>query len=348
MPSPLNYDPTRTTTLRKKFERELLKRFNQLKREITQLIVEEDAFGIGTKNLLNTRWEVVGGGIPVQIYNNRWAGMADSEKVKAFRKWLSERVDALLLPTDELSELTESYWRQFTREAYGKGLSRAFDTIKRRGSKIAESAAIKFQAAKNQFLELAFGGPVAQRKLDILSDRVFSDLKGVTDAMSTNISRELVDGLTKGESPLTVGRNINKQVDKIGKQRATTIARTETIRAHAEGNLDAMEELGISKVSVAVEWSTAGDDRVCPLCEPLNGVEMSISEARGILPRHPNCRCAWIPAEDIGSKRNVSKIRSAIVKSVSAERPKRQKRTIDEQRQRSKWAGAQRIKRKSK
>jgi len=34
----------------------------------------------------------------------------------------------------------------------------------------------------------------------------------------------------------------------------------------------------------------------CPLCQPLEGVVLSVKEARGMIPRHINCRCAWIPA----------------------------------------------------
>jgi len=34
----------------------------------------------------------------------------------------------------------------------------------------------------------------------------------------------------------------------------------------------------------------------CELCAPLEGIVLKVSEARGMLPRHPNCRCCFIPA----------------------------------------------------
>jgi hypothetical protein len=48
------------------------------------------------------------------------------------------------------------------------------------------------------------------------------------------------------------------------------------------------------------EWvnvATAGDDKVCPICEDIeeNG-PYTINEARGLIPAHPRCRCAFIPA----------------------------------------------------
>lgn len=36
----------------------------------------------------------------------------------------------------------------------------------------------------------------------------------------------------------------------------------------------------------------------CPKCAGLEGQNFTISEARGILPVHPRCRCAWIPRID--------------------------------------------------
>lgn len=65
--------------------------------------------------------------------------------------------------------------------------------------------------------------------------------------------------------------------------------------AYAEGALNSYEEMGIEGVEVEAEFATAGDDVVCPECEELEGKVYSIEEARGVIPVHPNCRCAWIP-----------------------------------------------------
>lgn len=43
---------------------------------------------------------------------------------------------------------------------------------------------------------------------------------------------------------------------------------------------------------------TAGDDKVCPICEALaEDGPYTLDEARGLIPRHVNCRCALIPYE---------------------------------------------------
>lgn len=61
------------------------------------------------------------------------------------------------------------------------------------------------------------------------------------------------------------------------------------------------EEGLIEKVfeGLEVEVLTAGDDRVCDECEGIAADgPYSIDEARSLIPAHPNCRCAFVPAGD--------------------------------------------------
>jgi len=71
-----------------------------------------------------------------------------------------------------------------------------------------------------------------------------------------------------------------------------------TIRAEIEGTLDRLDREGFDRVEVDVEFSTAGDARVCPICAGLQGNTYTISEARGRVPQHPGCRCAFLPVVD--------------------------------------------------
>ena len=94
------------------------------------------------------------------------------------------------------------------------------------------------------------------------------------------------------------------------------------------------------------EWSTAGDDMVCPSCGELEGVIMTVKEARGLLPYHPNCRCSWIPAnvtrKEKGQLWGKDKDR-AVEKAIQAEAPKTIKRTAAEVKRRSVWPGKELI-----
>lgn len=77
-----------------------------------------------------------------------------------------------------------------------------------------------------------------------------------------------------------------------GRRRAQLIAQTETTRAAREGSVRGFEQSGVVQ---GVEWATVRDERVCPVCGPLNGQR---ADLRGMFaggqaqpPAHPGCRC---------------------------------------------------------
>ncbi len=84
-------------------------------------------------------------------------------------------------------------------------------------------------------------------------------------------------------------------------ERAETIARTETVAAANQGQLQAWREAvlrGYLPATAAKEWTVTADDRLCPVCAPMSG---EIVPLMGLFsggvegpPRHPRCRCAII------------------------------------------------------
>lgn len=274
----------------------------------------------------------------------QWKWEDNSKKIELFRQWLTSQVQKLIYGETTMSiSMENNWWDAYIASAYQKGIGRAWDQVKG-GIKDAAKQLGFYQGTREEFLRSAFNRPVHRDKVKLMASRTFNDLKGVTDAMSTKITRTLVDGLIQGEGPMTIARQMNEDVENIGIDRAKTIARTEITRVHAEGQLDAMERLGVVEVGVSVEWSTAEDEAVCPLCQPMEGVVLSIEEARGLIPRHPNCRCAMLPA-NVGEdqeeqKRGQSVIQRAIDASLRAEIPKTSKGTMAEQKEKSRWGGA--------
>lgn len=79
-------------------------------------------------------------------------------------------------------------------------------------------------------------------------------------------------------------------------KRASMIAATEVTRAYAEGSAQAFNESGVVKL---MEWRTANDEIVCPICGALNGKRRKYGEpfdaAIPLPPAHPNCRCWIVP-----------------------------------------------------
>lgn len=270
-PNPLRIDPTRTATLRRKFETELIARFERLKVKLRKYLLTDDKLEL-----------------KALVGNARFKFNARPERIEEFRKWLATQVEDEILGDPNTNET--AWWDRFIAEGYRQGAGRAFDdTMKPYARGYAKTGGVSdfYKGTKYQFLQSSFAQPETVEKVQLLASRVFTELKGVTDAMSQKMTRDLTEGLSKGDNPLTIAKQLASGVDSVGEVRARAIARTEIVRAHNEGQLDALEGLGVEEVGVMVEWSTAMN--ACPLCTPLEGVTITLKEARGMLPRHPNC-----------------------------------------------------------
>ncbi len=269
----LKRDPTRTTTLRNKLSTLVRKRFMLVRKQIVNHVYTEDAYGLQPQTTQQT----------FNVERRAFQFLTDDQKVKHFRGWLKERVDAGILEVDP--EFQARPWLAPQIEsAYKKGAVHAY---------IAARGADEAQAA---FLAQSFASPVATSKIELLATRAFQNLEGVTNEMSKNMNRIFADGIAHGVGPREIARQLSKGVDKIVRTRALTLARTEIIHAHAEGSIDHYEKLGIKELGAQIEFSTANDDRVCPICQSLEGEIYTTEQARGVIPVHPNCRCAWIPS----------------------------------------------------
>jgi len=100
------------------------------------------------------------------------------------------------------------------------------------------------------------------------------------------------------ENPgMTVGDVIGSLKYTLGPDRALTVAVTEITNVYAKATQIAGEELAHLHPGVPVVkiWYTNRDDRVCPVCGPLEGKEVGINEYfDGNIynpPAHTRCRC---------------------------------------------------------
>jgi hypothetical protein len=122
----------------------------------------------------------------------------------------------------------------------------------------------------------------------MLYQRSFDLLKGISQDASKEMSQVLAQGLVDGSHERIIAKNLANRLD-LKLPRAEAIVRTEIVYTHAEAMLDTYDTLGVEGVNVLAEWNTAGDDRVCGRCAALEGIIMTIQEARGLIPRHPRC-----------------------------------------------------------
>lgn len=329
-PTPSQLDPTRTTTLRRVTEEEISRRFARIRRDLVQLVVRDDVFGLKPKNKV------------AFLANTHWKFHSTPQQLANFQQWLQTKLEVQVL--DAGANLNDAYWEEFVERGYKKGAGRAFDDVRKPLLASGKEQSAFMAGTKSEFLRSSFGARESVDKVKLLASRTFSELENVTQDMRTKLGRTLSEGLVQGQNPLTIAKTMTKDLG-IAERRAEKIARTEIIRAHSEGQLDAMKKLGVEQVGVMVEWSTAQDDRVCPLCSAVDGIVVKIKEAHGMIPRHPNCRCAFLPA-NVGEStaeqlRGKSEVDKAIDKSVRREGSKAtRKLPIGKQRDKSDWPGA--------
>ncbi|GAH67534.1 unnamed protein product, partial [marine sediment metagenome] len=176
MPNQLKRDPTRTTLLRRKCIADMTRRFKKVSRAIQKLIVEDDALGLVTSQ-------------PMVFSQERqaWRFRSDANKIKAYRVWLQQQIDAeILTPVRGISG--KPWLAPYIESSYKKGALRAYTDT--HAEALAEDVTF-YEGGKAEFLRQSFGAPEALSKIELLYTRAFDELKGVTDAMGQQMSRTL-------------------------------------------------------------------------------------------------------------------------------------------------------------
>ena len=140
--------------------------------------------------------------------------------------------------------------------------------------------------------------------LDFLVNYDLQLLGNVTRELADNIKQQISVGMVTGDSIAKISEKIGgvitdpnefrlagKTVFKTAQTRVEVITRTETLRAYGQGRNKFYNQIGVKRIV----WVTAGDERTCPECGPLDGKEFFIDQAPP-LPRHAQCRCTTFAA----------------------------------------------------
>lgn len=278
--NPLKVDPTRTLMIRQRWMADIKRRFNRLKKKVREFLVEKDALGLKERTPF-----------AIHVQEREFAFLTDPGKLEAFNRWFAQQVEAEVFSVPPGTPPDEPWTAEYVESAYKRGQLNAFFSSKK-------AELIEPVSDSEKFLRESFMAPEAMSKVRLLATRSLESLRGVTADMASRMNFILAQGMIEGRGPLDIAQQMTEEIDGLTFRRAFVIARTETIHAHAEGQLDAFEKLGVKELGVQAEWTTAGDDRVCPECAKNEGKRFSIDEARGLIPLHPNCRCTWIPAVD--------------------------------------------------
>lgn len=304
-------DPTSTITLRAAYSAQFRKRFFFIKNLVYQSIITNDCFGL--RDTSEFEFAAAQG---IDISDNWKNGLTsispqafrfntNEEKMSRFLGWLSTVEEQSLFqivggPIGDLGS-TPIWQNLYIQSAYKKGAAWARRNVAR-DSEVLESLG-KIRRDIDTSMDAVnekLSAPVSLDRLKTVYSRAYTDLKGITAAMDAEISRILAEGLALGENPTVMARKIKDRIDKIGLYRATLLARTEVIRAHHLSAIQEYRDYGIEGVKVLAEWTTARDSRVCQRCRDMDylrtGKLWELDKIEALIPLHPACRCAALPA----------------------------------------------------
>lgn len=167
----------------------------------------------------------------------------------------------------------------------------------------------------------------ATSKLKLLAVKAFNDVRSAAASLIGRATRVVTDGLATGKSEREITSQVIQEIKKTEESLKVTVSDT-AVGAHAEGQLAALEDLGIAEVNVAVEWAVKRladgsiAPNVCKLCRVLDGIVLKVSEARGLLPRHPRCQCAFVTPKT-GAKTSKGAVVAALQRSRKRGWPKK-------------------------
>jgi len=258
------------------YEADVTNRFKWLIGEIKNALIEENALGGTVKKAATNTLRL----------NAVYTYPRAADKASAFMRWLAIQEDAGVLEVLRLegrSVVAHTGWQNtYIKRSYVKGVEWAELRMQELGLVPVDSA---------QAIGAVLSAPVHADALGLMFTRAFDQLNGITQTMSQQISRVLVEGMVAGKGPRQIATMMAGRVEGIGIARARTLARTETAFAQSEASLNRYTDYRVSKVF----WIFGGGP--CPqnICPPNNGVEFTIAEAHGMQPAHPNCQCAWGP-----------------------------------------------------
>jgi SPP1 gp7 family putative phage head morphogenesis protein len=284
------------------------RRFNALARVVIETVDTNDAFGLR----IRTQQQEL-----TAAPSNAFDFVRSSDKIDAFMRWLQQQEEKGIL---ELATQTriggaiEQPWTNlYVFDSYKRGVIRAQQELRKAGYPVP---AIADQGG----IEAVLASPFHVDRLGVLYTRAFTELRGITQTMDTQISRILAQGLADGDNPNLLARKLVTAINTTatdalgldityinprtgnqvsyfmpGRRRAQILARTEVINAHHQAMMQEYKNWRADNFIIIAEFTTAGDDRVCTICEGFSGDHFTLEEIEHLIPVHPQCRCIAIP-----------------------------------------------------
>lgn len=205
--------------------------------------------------------------------------LVTKDKLESFKKEFLEKLDTpntvkeqvKKIPMNEIDSALNNFYSEsrsqgseYPKEAFRKGFEKAGSDAKVQVIfNVKDYDAIEYFQDKNNDL-----------------------LLGASAEIKSRLKTQLRLGIEKGETIEQIRERIDI-VEETYAGRLETIARTEVQNAVNTGRLHGYQEANVEEV----EYLAA--DNACEECASKDGEIMSVEEAMGMIPIHPNCRCTW-------------------------------------------------------
>ncbi|WP_058365413.1 phage minor head protein [Haloparvum sedimenti] len=252
-------DPTNTTSIQRSLARFLRGRIGHLNSDIRQLLVEEDALGLG---------DSTGG---------RWADLSAAETARRFDDWLQRAIQAEVLDPIEARKVRDWFERaskQAARTANGE--------LRRFGVDVDPADDVIQQDAIQDQIDLQQED--TRQRVESWMDDYATDARSlVTAAVGGNVAKS------------QLMRDISERA-QVYKSQVTATASGRVVNQYNTTKLTSYDRVDEAvELDVEAEYQTAGDDKVCDQCRGLAGT-YSLEEAQQLVipdDTHNNCRCQW-------------------------------------------------------
>ena len=290
-----HYDPSKTSHISKAWLKDIDRRWASMRRDVMAEV------------------RMVHSG-PRTNASGPYQFKTDPHKLEHFKDWLQKKVASKVLEVHDVAPMSVykgQWWAgKYIQSAYKRGMLRSIEELRKAGSdkakKVMPQEVNPISPEGGRHIGVSFLAPIHADRVALLYGRTFEGMKGINDDISNRLSGLLAEGMASGTNPRDTALAIDKALD-IGKARANTIARTETIRAHHIGSINTYRQAGVEGVRVLAELLTvageSGDFDAMHVCEDCADLQeqtskepMSLDEIEPLIPVHPNCRCVAIPA----------------------------------------------------
>lgn len=183
----------------------------------------------------------------------------------------------------------------FVEMAFDRANPEAVKWARTRSADLITGITDTSRAAVRRIMTRALEGKLSPRE----AARMIRSTVGLTDLQADAVLALRDKMVAQGRPASAIETQTDRYAARLLRYRAETIARTETVAAANEGQLQLWKQAqqrGLLPGKVRRKWITTPDERLCPICKGLNGKTAPLDGPfpGGFMnpPAHPNCRCA--------------------------------------------------------